>query len=137
MKELFLSFLVFFSISAIAQEVHQSKLVEKKGKFYQKGKETEFSGEAISYFSTGEKEKTFTYKKGKLINEVIYYKTGEKERLIEYKRGKRHGKFIVWYKNKSIKCKGQYKRDMKKGEWIWYNEDGSEKTRKKYKREAG
>lgn len=135
-----------------AQPVDVSGLVERDSLSFLADRDgtpqEPFTGEAVSYYNSGEVEQKITFKAGKLHgpHETFYksgqvkirstYNGGEKEGLVEehyetgqlkektqYQRGRLHGPFETYYENGATKRKGAYKHGKRHGALEWYSPD--------------
>ena len=92
------------------ETVEESDLFEQEGRYFKKGHDDPFTGNAKMYFSDG----------------VLSSEGG-------YKNGLRHGEWVEYWKNTKVRSTGFYAGGEFHGKWVWFEENGKLIKRQNYK----
>ena len=129
--------------------VDESKLLERGGLKYEVNSEKPFTGIAISYYETGEKQSEQEYRNGKEEGKyialfpngkkffqswkqdgkqngktTIWHANGQKDTEVGFRDGEYHGEYMKWYENGQKKDVGEYRDGKLEGESTAWHENG-------------
>lgn len=77
-------------------------------------------GEVVSKYTNDSVFAEYTFKKGKVQENISYYfPNGQLKNKISP-----NGDFVYYYDNGQIRLSGEWKKNMKFGEWTWYDREG-------------
>jgi len=128
--------------------VDVSKLVARRGSFYEINSDKPFTGTVVEYWPGGRKKFEGQYRDGEphgLVTQwyaiggkmeegecrdgskhgkwTEWYATGGKMSETEFRDGEKDGKCTLWYENGQKKAEGEYQDGEKSGEWTEWSED--------------
>ena len=116
-------------------------LIIKVCLMYTSDSDKPYSGEAVWYYSNGQKEKEVTYKDGKWDGKWTgWYENGQKRVEETYKDGNADGAWTYWHEKTgqkrsegTFKGVNRYGIPIKDGKWTDWYENGQKRTEITYK----